>query len=48
MKNLLPLFVQLVGIVVTSVGVALWNPAAGVAVGGVGLLLEGIALERGS
>jgi hypothetical protein len=44
---MLATILQIAGIGAISLGVGLWFPPAGVIVAGVGLVLFGIALERG-
>jgi len=44
---MLATILQIAGISVVSLGVGLWFVPAGVIVAGVGLVLIGIALERG-
>lgn len=38
---------QALGVAITSVGIGLWFPPAGVIAFGVGMVLFGIAMERG-
>jgi len=44
---MLATILQIAGISVISLGVGLWFPPAGVIIAGAGLVLFGIALERG-
>jgi hypothetical protein len=44
---MLATILQALGVAVTSIGIGLWFLPAGIVAGGVGLILFGIALERG-
>jgi hypothetical protein len=44
---MLATILQAAGISVISLGVGLWFPPAGIVIAGAGLVLFGIALERG-
>jgi hypothetical protein len=44
---MLATIIQAVGVAVTSIGIGLWFPPAGIIAGGIGMVLFGIAMERG-